>query len=186
MATKKKAKPKLHPKKAEPKAPKIINLGHEVVDPASLVFYKGNPRQGDLEAIEASIRENGFYGDVVVRKSNRQILVGNNRTKVAMKLGMPKVPIAWVEVDDKTASRMVAVDNRTNDLASYDGGLLKALVQELKEQENLLGSGFTEIDFAKMLEGSIPAAPTHVEFGAQSATTHKCPKCQHQWNGKSK
>ena len=52
---------------------------YELVAPRALRPHPRNPRRGDVDAIEESIAENGFYGCVVAQRSTGYILAGNHR-----------------------------------------------------------------------------------------------------------
>jgi hypothetical protein len=102
-----------------------------------------NPRQGDVGALHESVEANGFYGTVIVQKATGFIVAGNHRWLVAKQRGADKIPVTWVDVDDDTALRILLVDNRTNDLASYDTPALAAILEQLLEGTGtLVGTGY--------------------------------------------
>jgi len=111
-----------------------------------------NPRKGNVDVIVASIEKNGFYGAIVVQRSTRYILAGNHRWLAAKKAGLTDVAVCWADVDDKTARRILLADNRTSDVAKYDDPLLASLLQELKTEMDLVGSGYTESDVDALLK----------------------------------
>lgn len=119
---------------------------------AELVPHPRNPRRGDVEAIAASIRANGFFRPVIVQRSTRYILAGNHRVRAARECGLTHVPVWWVDVDDATALRILLVDNRTADLGGYDERALVAIVQECEEAAGLEGTGYREEDLAALIE----------------------------------
>jgi len=53
---------------------KIINRTEETVHIDNIKPHPANPNDGDVAAIAESIRQNGFYGRVVVRDSTGKIL----------------------------------------------------------------------------------------------------------------
>jgi ParB-like chromosome segregation protein Spo0J len=105
-----------------------------------LTLHPQNPRQGDVGAIHESIAENGFYGALVVQRSSGRILAGNHRAQAAKAAGLQQLPALVLDVDDETATRILLVDNRTNDLASYDEAALAGLLLSIDE---LAGTGYT-------------------------------------------
>ena len=105
--------------------------------------HPANPREGDVGAIWESIQENGFFGALVVQESSGCILAGNHRWMAAKEAGMQEVPVIYVDVDDERAMRILLADNRTNDVASYDGETLADLLEHLEStDEGLAGTGY--------------------------------------------
>ena len=113
------------------------------VDINSLSPHPRNIRQGDVGAISESLKNNGQYRPIVVQKSTNQILAGNHTWQAAKSLGWKKIAATFIDVDDDRALRILLVDNKTNDLASYDENELADLLQELSASEQgLLGTNF--------------------------------------------
>lgn len=130
----------------------IINTSVRKTRIADLHQHPDNPRQGDVGAIAESIQQNGFYGTVVAQKSTGMILAGNHRVQAATMLGMTDIPVAWVDVDDEAARRILLADNRTNDLASYDQQVLSQILQELVQTDDgLAGTGYDGDDLDDLL-----------------------------------
>lgn len=115
--------------------------------------HPDNPREGDVGAIVESLREFGQYKPVVANMDGT-ILAGNHVVAAARALGWVKVDVAWVDVDDETAIRILLVDNRTADLATYDDESLRRLLMGV----NLDGTGWTPDDVGELLSGA-PARP---------------------------
>src|SRR5690606_26678897 len=122
---------------------RILNQSVELVSLDKLRPHPKNPRQGDVGAIHESIEHNGFYGVVVAQRSTGYILAGNHRYLAARHAGAKEIPVAWVDVDDDAALRILLADNRTNDLASYDDHALAELLQGLMTETGTLdGTGY--------------------------------------------
>jgi hypothetical protein len=111
-----------------------------------LVLHPDNPRSGNVDAIAASIEQNGWYGVVVAQRSTRRVLAGNHRLLAARSIGVDTVPVYWLDVDDATASRVLLADNRLNDLATYNDEVLVDLLTRQVDDDNLLGTGYTQDD----------------------------------------
>lgn len=112
-----------------------------------LQYHPENPRQGDVGAIHTSIEANGFYGAIIVQKSTSIVLAGNHRLQAAAAAGAETVPVIEVDVDDETARRILLVDNRTNDVASYDEHALLEMLKSIgATDEELLGTGYDADD----------------------------------------
>lgn len=120
--------------------PQTLSQSYETVPLSALSLHPDNPRQGDVGVIHESIEANGFYGALIVQKSTMRILAGNHRVQAAKAAGMTEVPAIVVDVDDETAQRILLVDNRSNDLASYDESALAGL---LLSMDDLAGTGYT-------------------------------------------
>ena len=111
---------------------------------AELRTYHRNPRVGNVDRIAESLRVNGQYRPVVVNAGTHtgranEVLAGNHTVKAARDLGWEHVAVVTVDVDDDQCARIVAADNRTADLGSYDDRLLAELLSELP---NLDGTGY--------------------------------------------
>jgi ParB-like chromosome segregation protein Spo0J len=129
----------------------LLPSKYELVKASALELHPDNARRGNLDRLIESVRVNGFYGAIVAQKSTRHILVGNHRYQAAVALGIEELPVLWVDIDDAEARRMLLVDNRSNDLASYDDELLVELLKLAEQETGLEGSGFNKDDLA-MLE----------------------------------
>ena len=114
-----------------------------------LKAYKGNPRVGSIEAIAESLDENKQYKPIVVNKKDNSILAGNHTWMAAKHLGWETISVAYVDVDDNSAKKIVLADNRTNDLATYDTESLSTLLQGL---DNPKGTGYNEQDVSLILD----------------------------------
>ena len=117
-----------------------------------VIPHPQNVRQGDVGAIAESLRIHGQYRPIVVQKSSGYILAGNHTWKAAKSLGWPKISVTYIDVDDEQAKRILLVDNRANDLATYDDASLASLLQELASTEaSLEGTGFDGDDLDDLL-----------------------------------
>jgi len=116
----------------------------ETVPIRTLKHHPKNPRKGDVKSITESIEHNGFYGVVVAQKSTGYVLAGNHRMMAAKAAGLDSLPVAYVDVDDATALKILLADNRTNDLATYDNKELAELLADVSNTIGLDGTGFDE------------------------------------------
>lgn len=119
------------------------------VDIDQLEAYPGNARRGDLSMIVESLRVNGQYRPVVVNRRNNQVLAGNHTVQAARELGWPQVAATFVDATDEEARRIVLIDNRANDVAGYDDGILAELLADL--DGNYEGTGFDDNDLDDLL-----------------------------------
>lgn len=121
----------------------------------SLRPYPGNARRGDVELIAESLRELGQYKPIVVNKGTvckalaNTVLAGNHTMQAASSLGWTSIDVTWVDVDQETAKRIVLVDNRSNDVATYDVESLLDLVTDLPDYT---ATGFDQDEVDALLE----------------------------------
>ena len=155
-------------------------------DADTLKPHPRNARAQDSEVIRDSILRNGVYRPLYVQKSTRYILAGNHTYEALLSLGLEKVPVLEVDVDDDTALRIMLADNRIPDLGRYDDGLLADVLAELAElgPEGLLGTGYALSDVETIIDtlnANTPAPWADVDTDEE--TDYKCPKCHYEWNG---
>lgn len=142
--------------------------------------HPNNAREGDIGAIITSIKENGWFGTLVVQKSTKYILAGNHRYKAAVQIGMTHVPVYWVDCDDQRALAILVADNRTSDIGRWnEDGLLDILVG-LQSADMLLGTGYDDEDIAKLM-GEMTEDPLPKE-----EPMIQCPKCGERFSAKPK
>lgn len=125
----------------------------------SLRPYGRNPRRGDVDAIAESLRVNGQYRPVVVREETREVLAGNHTLQAAKSLGWDTIAAVFVEADDEQAARIVLVDNRVNDLATYNDA---AVLEVIERAGALPGTGWDEAEIERLvatLEPAVVEAP---------------------------
>ena len=102
-----------------------------------------NVRQGDVGAISLSLEQHGQYRPIVVQQSTGFILAGNHTYKAAKALKWKDIAATYVDVDDEQALRILLIDNRANDLASYDDSALVNILKSLADTTlKLDGTGF--------------------------------------------
>lgn len=134
-------------------AAKVINEVPENVSVLEIQSHPDNPRKGDLSFVRKSIREHGFYGAIVVQASTKHILVGNQRWEAAKKEGIKEVPVVWVDVDDDMAKRILLVDNKSADRATWDHHQLAAMFKVWEDQgEDYSSLGWEDHEIESLLK----------------------------------
>jgi len=162
--------------------PEIINRTEERVHIDKIKPHPANPNDGDVAAIAKSIRQNGFYGRIVVRDSTGKILAGEHTWRAAKEVGLAEVPIERVECDDETAIRILLTDNATAERAEREPGPLADLLQELEQTEpGLDGTGYVGEDLEELLDdlGRIPGGEEVDDPGAE---TSRSEELKEEWN----
>lgn len=142
--------------------------GHHPV--TQLNLYPHNPRQSDIKAIISSLKRLGQYKPIVVNAGTHtgrpnEVLAGNHTLLAARHLGWDSIQTVTIDVDEETAARIVAADNRTADLGGYDNALLAGLLNTLPDLE---GTGYTDTDLDDLLaavEEAVTLPETAEEIG---------------------
>lgn len=107
-----------------------------------LLYYPGNARRGNIEAVAESLTYHGQFKPIVVQKSTNYVLAGNHTLRAASEiLNWKTINVVYVDVDDDQARRIVLADNRTSDLGDYD---YDALYQILADVPDPIGTGYTQ------------------------------------------
>jgi hypothetical protein len=128
-----------------------------------------NVRQGDIGAITQSLQAHGQYRPITYQKSTGRILAGNHTWKAAKALGWTQIVASAVVCDDEQALKILLVDNRSSDLATYDDKELMELLKELSQNDPLLeGTLFDGDDLDDLvfkLEGSLGFVENGLSIG---------------------
>jgi len=132
------------------------------------LFHK-NARKGNVPAIEKSLSIHGQYRTVVINKGTHtgrpmEVLAGNHTVKAARNLGWKTVAVNFVDYDEDQATRVVLVDNKLGDDATYDVEILTSVLQDLDDLE---GTGYTDEDLDKLLNGLDDGEPADSEHEEQ-------------------
>jgi ParB-like chromosome segregation protein Spo0J len=109
----------------------VLAQTYELADIDDLKPHPDNPRVGEVGTIAASIDAHGFYGAVVVQKSTGFVLAGNHRLSAARAKGLTQVPAIYIDADETLAKRILLVDNRASERATWDHEALAELLGDL-------------------------------------------------------
>ena len=150
----------------------------------NLTLDPENARQHNeqnIQAIMGSLEEFGQRKPIVITGAG-VIVAGNGTVEAAKRLGWLEIQAVRIP-DDWTAEQTKAfalADNRTAELASWNSIKLSEQLIELEEADFKI----EEFGFAKeqFVEDTKPEEfPT---FDDVEETSHRCPKCHYEWNGK--
>lgn len=109
-------------------------------------------RVGDVQLIKESLQHHGQYRPIVVQASTNHILAGNHTFKAAKELGWDTIEATFIDVDNDKALRILLMDNRANDKATYDTDELVGLLDQLLNTDlELTGTGFSMGDLDDLL-----------------------------------
>ena len=161
----------------------LTTIGTEPVSLEDLQPFPGNARQGNVELILDSLRANGQYKPLTVRRHGEAltILAGNHtylallrheeddraactdwelasdrscQLCIAVDRDDPTALAHTIECDDATARRINVVDNKAADEGSYDQEALAALLSAM--ENDLTGTGFTETEVYRLISTDLP------------------------------
>ncbi|MHD0241491.1 ParB N-terminal domain-containing protein [Corynebacterium diphtheriae] len=122
-----------------------------------LRYYHRNPRKGDVNVITDSIIQNGIYKPLVVNRGTHtgrpmEVACGNHTLKALQQLGTPTADCWVIDVTEEQLARIVTVDNRASDLATYNDETLLDILQDLPD---LTGTGYTDNDLADLIASMV-------------------------------
>lgn len=146
----------------------------ETVSVKEIQTHPLNPREGDIGSIIESLTHLGQYRPIVANKRTKSIVSGNHTYQAAVQLGWEKVAVHWIDVDEIEEIKILIVDNRTSDLATYDPQELNKLLTST----NLNGTGFSREEVAEILAGGKtkpghqPVGRTTIRVGEHSMRVH--------------
>ena len=146
----------------------------ETVSIRDILTHPLNPREGDIGAIVDSLSTMGQYRPIVVNKRTNHCVSGNHTLQAAVQLGWEKVAVHWIDVDDIEEIKILIVDNRTSDLATYDSQELNKLLTST----SIKGTGFSRDEVAEILAGGKtkpghnPIGRTNIRVGNHSMRVH--------------
>lgn len=118
----------------------------ETIDVAvdDLAAFPGNARLHAEDVLQESAKLNGQYRSIIARRApsgRLEILAGHGTRDAFAAIGNTTVRVEIIEASDDEAARIVLVDNRGNDLASYDESMLLDLLESVPD---LTGTGYDD------------------------------------------
>ena len=127
------------------------DLKIEYVPVESVHQHPDNANSSDMNALEESIRENGFYSPIIVQRSTGHILAGNHRWLALLRDHAEQAPVVYLDVDDVRARKIMLADNRTTRLGHDDEGLVYELLNEIAlGGGDIRGTGYDMDDYARL------------------------------------
>jgi ParB-like chromosome segregation protein Spo0J len=114
--------------------------------------YYRNPRRGNTTVIARSLKANGQYKALTVNRGTHtgrpnEVLAGNHTLMAARDIEWEAIDVSFVDVDEDQAARIVAIDNRSSDLATNDDRILLELLAEIANPED---AGYDPGDIAAL------------------------------------
>ena len=133
----------------------------------ALTPWADNPRKNDgrpVEAVADSIKRFGFAAPIIARQEDGMVIAGHTRLKAAIKLGLDRVPVRYLDLDPADSRLLALADNKVGELAEWDDEALARIVADIDGAELAL-AGFTEEDLGDILaavDGG-PVGPDDIE-----------------------
>lgn len=138
----------------------------------TLKKHPKNPRQGDVDAIAASLRENGQFRAIAVNVGTHtgrpnEIIAGYHTWLALRKNGETEGLVSFVDVDNDTGVRMMLADNKAGDKSTYRDDYVSELLQALPSLE---GTGYTEAEMNTFIQDAEAAADEAVKTAKNTLT----------------
>ena len=139
-----------------PRKKRVKLHASEVVDLDTLKEHPRNYRnhpEDQIEHLMQSMREQGFYRNVVVAKDGT-ILAGHGVTIAARRLGLDQVSVVRLNISPSSAQalKLLAGDNYLGGMAEDRMDELAELLTEVDTSSDLLGTGFDEVSLGALLD----------------------------------
>jgi ParB/RepB/Spo0J family partition protein len=163
------------------------NMEIERVEIDRIQPHPRNVRQGDIGALIESLKAHGQYRPIVVQRSTGYILAGNHTWHASKQMKASHIQVVWADVDNDEAIRILLVDNRTNDLATYDDHELAHLLEALvMTPDRLHGTGYSPDDLDSLLallnnESTEIEKEIEIEKDKSDRKQLTCPECGHEF-----
>lgn len=126
----------------------MINIGELKPHPKN---YQQHPDE-QLQHVVKSIENYGVYKNVVISSDNF-ILAGHGVVQAAKSLNIKSIPVKRLKFDhdDTNAIKLMIGDNEIEHLADKDDRLLTELLGEIKNVNDLIGTGYDEMMLANLV-----------------------------------
>ena len=128
--------------------------------------YRVHP-QVQLDHIITSIRESGFYRNIVA-SADGFILAGHGTIEASRQMGITEVPVVRLDVnhDHPLALKVLVQDNYLGKFAVDDDRQVALLLETISEVDELAGTGFTEEMVNVVLMATTPKGEVDMDFDA--------------------
>lgn len=129
----------------------------KVVPIDSLRPHPKNPNNGDQERINESLRRHGQFRAILVSEDG-YVLAGNHTYAGKMEKGDKAIAVTVLPLmhDEPQAVEIMLADNHIGRKGKDDQGILLENIQFLAEvQGEVLGAGFTDQEFQRMISNDV-------------------------------
>ena len=177
---------KLNPKQMAEKYASL-SISKRRVD--ELIPHPLNPRfhpNSQIDKIVDWLSKVGYYKSIVVQKNTNHILAGHGVLEGLKADDYTHVDVSEVDQPDKWAMALLAWDNKSGELSSWDQPNLIALEAELVEMDVPMESMGFEMGEIDSINDNPEAPDDFPEYDNSINTEYKCPKCGYDWSGAPK
>lgn len=124
----------------------------EWVPLGALLPWVENPRRNDaaVDPVARSMLKFGFGAPILARRANGEVIAGHTRLKAALKLGMDRVPVRYLDLTEKQAHQLALADNRLGENAEWNDEMLSAVLRQF-DQGDLGDLGFSSSELEVLL-----------------------------------
>ena len=126
-----------------------VVMDRQTVPLRNLKYHPDNARTHDMGIIVESLERHGQFRALIVQKSTGYVLAGNGTLEGMRFLRMATAEVDYVDVDERQALEILAIDNKANDEASYDPDAVAVLLGRFSG--DYAGSGFSEPEAKALL-----------------------------------
>lgn len=115
----------------------IDESGGEVLPIEYLVPHDANPRKNTNAAqqLARTISEVGWGAPLLVQAGTNFIIAGHTRFKAAQIIGLERIPVRSIAIEDRRARQIALADNRVGEIADWDYDLLGPQLEEFSLME---------------------------------------------------
>ena len=121
----------------------------------TLVPWSENPRRNEaaVDEVARSIARFGFGAPLVARSEDRMIIAGHTRFAAAKRLGLPEVPVRFLDISENEAKALALADNSLGELAMWADNLGEVLSDLADDGVGLDGLGWDSGDLERLIDG---------------------------------
>ena len=114
--------------------------------------WSQNPRLNEpaVAKVVDSIKRFGF-GAPLLARPNGELIAGHTRLKAALKLGLDRVPVRYLDLDPADARLLALADNKLGEIAEWDDALLSEVLRDFDPADAAI-AGFGAEELADLLE----------------------------------
>ena len=105
-----------------------------------------------LKHIKESIKANGVYRNIIV-SDDGYILAGHGVVQACVELEVPQIPVIQLDIGHKepAALKVLTGDNEISNLGDIDDRKLSEILKDIADMDDLLGTGFDEMQLANLV-----------------------------------
>jgi len=120
--------------------------------------YREHP-DDEIKHLIDSIKENGIYRNIVIAKDNT-ILAGHGVVMACKKIGIESIDVIRLNIESSSpeAIKVLIGDNEIAHLGMINDRQLSELLKTIKEQDDLIGTGYDEMMLANLIFISRPTS----------------------------